>query len=196
MARAWSKTKCILLANLVLAVSLFLGPGQAHSQDAPALVVGVIDMQRILRESIAVQSLSAAVETRRDAYQEELREKEEAFRSADLELARQRSEFTPERFAQKRRELEQRASQLQRDFAERKKELDQLFGRGMAQVQQTLVQVSQEIATERGLDILLAKSTVVLVKPSLEITNEALARLNENLPDVALPDADEQVPQN
>jgi len=143
-------------------------------------------MQRILRESIAVQSLSARVERLRSNYQSETFQREEAFRAADLELARKRTELTPEEFARERRRLEQQAGELQRDSQERKKEIDQIFAQGMAQVQNVLLRVSQDVATERNLDLVLAKATVMLVRPDLEITNQALERLNKELPDVAL----------
>ena len=170
------------LSVILLLVGAYFGGGQAQEARTPK--IGVIDMQRILRESIAVQALSSQIEALRDAYQAELREQEEKFREDDRELSRLRATFTPEFYGQRRSELEKRAAELQRNFQERKKELDKLFGQGMAQVQQVLIRVSQEIATEKGLDLLLAKSTVVLVKPDLEITEEALARLNSNLPQV------------
>ncbi len=171
-------------------VLLLIGGGHlssAEAQEVRSPKIGVIDMQRILRESIAVQTLSSQIEALRDDYQAELRQQEEIFREDDLSLSRQRTTLTPEFYSQRRSELEKRAAELQRKFQERKKELDRLFGQGMSQVQQVLIRVSQEIASEKGLDLLLAKSTVVLVKPDLEITEEALARLNSNLPEVSPP---------
>jgi len=133
-----------------------------------------------------VQGLSAQVERLRSSYQGETFKREEAFRAADLELARKRSELTPEEFARERRRLEQQAGELQRESQQRKKEIDQIFAQGMAQVQTVLLRVSQDVATERNLDLVLAKATVMLVRPDLEITNEALDRLNELLPEVSL----------
>lgn len=176
----------------LLVVVLGLGaPLVASAQQSPGPKVGVIDLQRILRESLAVKKLSEEVESLRAGYQSDLDVAESEFRAADLQLARDRPNLSPEEFAERRRELEVRAATLQRDFQDRKKELDQLFGRGMAQIQQALLKISQEIAVERELDLLFAKATVVLVKPNLEITGEALARLNAEISAVDLP-----VPQN
>jgi Skp family chaperone for outer membrane proteins len=62
----------------------------------------------------------------------------------------------------------------------------------MAQVQQQLTLVTQEIAAERKLDIVLAKATIVLVRPELELTDAALALLNQRLPRVRLPELERQ----
>ena len=55
---------------------------------------------------------------------------------------------------------------------------------GMKQVQAALVDISREIAEERKSDLVIEKSAVVLVRPELEITQEALKRLNQRLPEV------------
>ena len=152
-----------------------------------APVLAIIDVQKILRESEAVKALTATIEEQRDKYQEELRQKEGALRAADQELARQRTILSAEAYAEKRRELEQQVASLQRQVQERKKGLDQLFGQGMSQVQNELANVAKEIAEERGLDLILSRATVVIVKPKFDVSNEALQRLNARLKSVSLP---------
>ena len=54
----------------------------------------------------------------------------------------------------------------------------------MTRVQAELAGVAKEIAEERGLDLILSKATVVLVKPKFELTEEVVRRLNDRLPDL------------
>ena len=152
-----------------------------------APVLAIIDVQKILRESEAVKALTATIEAERDKYQEELRQKEGTLRAADQELARQRTILSAEAYAEKRKDLEQQVASLQRQVQERKKDLDQLFGQGMSQVQNELANVAKEIAEERGLDLILSRATVVIVKPKFDVSNEALQRLNARLKSVSLP---------
>ena len=179
-----------LLGRLVLALLLVCEwatlPG-ARAEEFTAPVLAIIDVQKILRESTAVKALTKVAEEQRSKYQIELRAKEEALRNADQELARQRTVLSAEAFAQKRNELEQQVAGLQRQVQERKRELDRVFANGMGQVQSELAEVAKEIAEENGIDLVLTKATVVIVKPKLDITNEALKRLNERLATVALP---------
>jgi len=105
-----------------------------------------------------------------------------------VSLARERADLDPAVYAQRRRSLELEATTLQREFQERMRALDKVFRQSMAQIQQLLTLIAQEIAAERGLDLVLAKATVVLVKPELEFTEDALRRLNSQLPEVVLPD--------
>ncbi len=114
-----------------------------------------------------------------------MREKEKKFRNANQELTRQRSVLTAEAYAKKRKELEQEITTVQREVQKRRKNLNQLFSKGVNQVQNELVKVAKKIAEERNLDLILSKATVVIVKPKFDITNEALRRLNAILPNVA-----------
>jgi len=178
------------LAVATLAASLWLAAGGAGAAEAvPSLAI--IDVQKVLRESVAVKSLTAQIAQQRDKYQLELQKKEEELRGADKELARQRTVLSAEAYAQKRGELEQQVGSLQREVQERKRGLDQLFSQGMSQVQSELANVATEIAEERNIDLVLSKATVVIVKPKFDITDEALKRLNARLTSVALP-----APQN
>jgi outer membrane protein len=172
-----------LLSSLMLQGSL----RQAAAQDAGNVAIGVVDMQRVLRESIAVTRLSEQLEAMRKGYRSELEEGEEVIREADVSLARERAGLDSEIYAQRRRKLELEATTLQREFQERMRGLDKVFRQSMAQIQQLLTLIAREIATERGLDLVLAKATVVLVKPELEFTEDALQRLNSQLPEVVLP---------
>ena len=155
-----------------------------RAQELAPPVLAIIDVQKVLRESTAVSALSREIEEQKVQYQEELREQERALRDADQELVRQRSILSPEAYAKKRGELEQRVATLQREARNRKRGLDKVFTQGMIKVQAELARVAKEIAEERGLDLVLSKATVVLVKPKFELTQEAVRRLNDRLPDL------------
>ena len=187
MAASWSRH--VLAPGVVTLLAAFLWMA-AHSglgaQEPDSPVFAIIDVQRILRESTAVKSLSRGIEERKGQYQGELRKKEAVLREADQELARQRSILSAEVYAQKRGELEQKVASHQREARKRKRGLEKLFASGMTKVRNELTKIAKEIAEERGLDLILSKATVVIVMPKFEITNEAVNRLNARLPEVPL----------
>ena len=164
---------CLLLGSLGLPV---------QAQDKAPVNIVVIDTQQIYREATAVKGLQDHINKQRSAYQGEIRKKEEDLRTEGQELERQRALLTAERFAEKRRELEEKVATLQREVQLRKRGLEKLFAEGMNNVRRVLVEISQVIAKAREADLVIEKSAVVLVKPDLEITREVLAGLNEKLP--------------
>ena len=182
---AWRRCASVICA---LAVVWGLGLDSALAQAEPAKSprFAIIDVQTVLRNSTAVKGLNEEIEKRRNAYQKELREQEEELRDADQELSRQRTILSAEVFAKKRQELERRVAKLQREVQDRKRGLDQGFSRGLSRVQAELAEIAKGIAEEMGLDLILSKATVVIVKPEFEITNEASKRLNQRLPTVSV----------
>jgi len=156
----------------------------AAAQDGTG--IAILDMERILRESKAAKNLREEIDKQRQIHQSTLSEQENALRAADQELARQRAVLSSEAFAAKRKELQDQAMSLQQEFLTRQKELEQLFGKGIGQVRNALAEVAKEIADERGISLILLKATIVLASRDLDITEEALKRLDEKLPSVNL----------
>ena len=183
MSTANLRYACLVLALGLIVFGLW-APGRAEAQSDFGIVV--IDTQRIYREATAVMGLQKHIEGQRTAYQAELRKKEEALRKARQDLERQRTVLAADVFDSRRREFEEQVVTLQREVQANKRGLERLFARGMNQIRQFLVEISQEIAKERKVEMVVEKSAIVLVKPELEITQEALDRLNQRLPEFDL----------
>ncbi len=159
-------------------------PAEAQLNAAPRFAI--IDVQRVLRESLAAKGLNEEIGKLRSAYQAELRTQGDDLRAADQELTRQRTILSAEVFAQKRQELERRVATLQREVQVRKRTLDRSFAKALAQVQAELAKIAKGIAEEMELDLIFSKATVVIVKPEFEITAEVTKRLNKSLPAVSV----------
>jgi Skp family chaperone for outer membrane proteins len=188
MIRVRAVLLCAVLA-LAAAYPWLAGVAPAFAEGAAAPVIAIVDVQKVLVNSRAVKSLTEQIEARRGTYQAKLRKLEEALRKEGQELSRQRSVLSAEAFANKRAALEQKAGQLQRQALEQKRKLDSLFNQGMTKVQNALAKVAAEVAQERGIDLVLSKISVVIVKPKFEITDEILKRINSKLSDAKLPPA-------
>jgi Skp family chaperone for outer membrane proteins len=180
--RRWSLR--VAAALFAIALTTTSAPVQAQLDRAP--VTGVIDIQGVLRASTAVQALSRDVEMLRERTQAEMQDRETDLRAADIDLAQRRSSLTPEAYAEERAALEAEGVELQRRAQEERRRLDQRFSQGMAQIQLVLLQISQDIARENDLDLVLAKSTVIIVRAEFDFTDEALQRLNTELKEVPL----------
>ena len=188
--RRWS----LCLAAILIVFAAAAAPARAQVDRGSR--IGVIDIQGVLRASLAVQSLSREAEARRDSAQGQMQDREDALRAADVDLAQRRASMTPEAYAEERSKLEAEGVELQRQLQEERRHLDQRFSQGMAQIQQVLLQISQDIARENDLDLMLAKSTVIIVRPELDFTDEALQRLNSSLKEVPLPPIQDGPTQN
>jgi len=177
-------TRRLLAIGLCLVFAVCLTSSWTPVLGQEGTVIAILDMDRILKDSKAAATLRAEIDKQREAHQTMLRDQENALRTADQELARQRAVLSAEAFAAKRKELQEQANKLQQEFVSRQKEMEQLFGRGIGQVRKALAEVAKEIADERDISLILLKQTIVLAGRELDITDEALLRLDERLPSV------------
>jgi outer membrane protein len=176
----------LLLALVMQALPPAAGP--AGAQKLPTTVAAVIDYQRILREARAAQSIREQIERRREAYQGEIGREEERLRATDQAFAKQRSLLAPEALAEKRRDFEKEVVEVQRMVQERRRKLDLASAAALNEVKQSLIEIVTGIAEARGFNLVLPSSEVLFFARSIDLTDEVLTRLDERLPNVAVPE--------
>jgi len=158
---------------------------QAISAGAP-IVVGVLDVQVIIRDSRAAKSVRAALDRQAAAYQAELAQQENALRTADQQLIQQRAALPADEFTKRSNDLSQRAESLRQTAEKRRQDLQKMESGAMVQIEQSLSQVTIGIAKAHGLTLVLNQSAVIWNSPAYDITQEALRQLDAQLPSVRL----------
>lgn len=172
----------LCLLGLVLAVG-FTSVVPAHSQNLSN--VGVVDIQKITRESLAAQSVLSEMEGRQASYRDQLKAKEDDLRAQFEELQRQKTILSPEAFSTREAEFNKKREQLQREAAAKRQELDDGLNYAMQQIRAEMSKIIQNIADERGYTMVMERSLLVVSGPDLDFSAEVLARLNQILPSVA-----------
>lgn len=150
----------------------------------PAAVVGIIDYQKILRDSKAAASIRDQVEARRTAYQEEIGEQEQKLREQDQAMVKQRTVLSAEAFSAKRREFEKEVAEVQKNVQARRRQLDEVTAMALAEVREAIIQVVSELAEVKGFNLVVPSSTVLVFSPRIDVTQDVMLALDERLPDV------------
>jgi Skp family chaperone for outer membrane proteins len=189
MSRIASLAVCMMLAAAFMAGSAVLA---SAADAAKATVVGVVDVQVILRDATSMKSIQKQVEQKRSQFQGEISAQEKRLRDQEQELKRQQSVLAADAFEAKRRDFEAQVASVQRDVQERRRVLDQAYGEGLRVVQRELTAVIAGIAKERGYNLVVPLGQTLFSDASMALTEEALKRLNKKLPDVALDFATKQ----
>jgi Skp family chaperone for outer membrane proteins len=199
--RLGEKGRKAVLGMMVAVATLFPLPGggaafaqataaEGEASAIPRPTVGVIDLQRILREADAAQNVRDKREEYVTEYQADAAHVEQELRAADQELARLRNSAAPDAFAAKRSAFQKRVAESQRDVQLRRRKLERAFGKAMSSVQQATIRIADEIAAEKGVNIILYRSQVFLFDNAMDLTEEILGRLDARMPTVEFPDPD------
>ncbi len=177
-----------VICGLIMAFAV-LGTSQANAQakfDAPAPKIAIVDVQAILRASLAGKSVREQMDSVARSEQAELAEEEKRLRALDQELQSQRALLTPEVFAQRQQALQADVGRLQRRSRSFRLTLDQAFQRTMNEVQRFLLIEIRELSDELDLNLVLPRSQIVIAVDDFDITKAALERLDKRLPSIEL----------
>ena len=178
---------CLLAAALTGTTLIGTAP-QPAAQSLPPAIAAVVDYQRILRDSRAARSIREQVEVRRKLYLDQLSKQEQQLAEEDKALAAQRSVLTPDAFAKKRREFEAKVLELQKLGQERRRQLDNVATLALNQVRQTLIELVGAMSEQRGFNLVLPSSELLLFSPKIDLTEEVLGSLDKKLPSVKVPE--------
>lgn len=192
--------RCALSVVLILTAAALPAVGQAtEAQGArvstptggiatPRPVIGVIDQQRVMAESTAARSINAQKEKFQDIYQAFTAEEEKRLRVLDEGLSADRASLSPELFNTRMADFQGQVTEFQKLLQQKRRNLERSYAQAITEVQNTVIRLTDEIAAERGMNIVLYRSQVFLFDPKLDVTNDVVTRLNRVLPSVTMAD--------
>ena len=173
---------------LLLVVSL---TNAQEKQVSPTLAnkfksgIGVVDMKKILGQSTAYQNLVEQFEDIRRKHRNTFTKQEDIIRDEESNLLKQKNVLSKEVYADKVKQLNQKINELKSKQASDAKKFEIQFEKSTNKIQGALVDVLSMIAGKRGLDLVLAKSQVLLVGKEIDITDQAIKELNKVLPKIS-----------
>ena len=147
---------------------------------------GALTREKILAQSKAYQSLVDQFEDKRRKQRNIITKQEDQIRDQESELIKQKNVLSKEVYAEKVKSLNKKINDIkQKNMAEAKK-FEVLFEKSTNKIQGALVDVLSVIANDANLNLVLAKSQVILVGKDIDLTEKAVIELNKVLPKVTL----------
>jgi Skp family chaperone for outer membrane proteins len=178
--------RCATLA--IMATGLFATTLPAHAQSVPAPVIGVVNTDLLLRESLAAKSVMAERERYATIYQNQANDISSKLRAEDQELANQRNVLAPDVWQEKATAFQKKFADAQGTVREKQERLEYSTNQAMSEVLNTLRVVSQSAAAAKGINVVVPQGAVLYFDPAMDITNQVMTGLNQRLPSVKFQD--------
>ncbi|MBI1273909.1 MAG: hypothetical protein GC131_07480 [Alphaproteobacteria bacterium] len=153
----------------------------AKAAAMPPAVVAIVDVQRILQESLAAKDVQQQLEAQRAKFQQQISEEEKRLATAENTLKRDREKLTDDAYAVREQQLRRQFLEVERDVQSRRRALDQGFNESMGAVRTSLLSIVPKLAAERGANLVVLKQQALWFDDRLDITDEVLNRLNTKL---------------
>jgi Skp family chaperone for outer membrane proteins len=171
-----------LWLSVFYALLIFL-PSDAIAQETR---IAVVDVERILNDSKAGQSIQKQLKQRRESFQKEFKAKEDQLMQSEKTLVQSKSDLSAEEFSKKRKEFEKKLLETRNLFQKRRNSLDKGLGAALSNLRKSIISVTAEVAEEGKYQVVLTRDSVVIVDKSMDITEKVLSRLNSKVSDIKL----------
>jgi Skp family chaperone for outer membrane proteins len=173
-----------------LALVLALIPQTVSAQGLPRLApIATLDQERLFDDTRYGRALQAVLEREADALASENRRIEAQLESEERELTARRPGLPADEFRKLADQFDAKAEETRETQAEKLRALDK---RGVA-LRQGFIERSRPILAQlmldRGAVAVIAKNAVLLAFDSIDLTDEAITRLDEALGDGSGPRA-------
>ncbi len=164
-------------ALAVVLAAAFVSPVRAEGS-----VIAVLNIQEIMNDSTAAKSVREQLNKKQKSFQAEMDKKEKELQNEEENLNKARSTITPEAFEEKVREFRKHTTVAQKDLQSKKVQLDNAFKKALSDIQKAVYDIVQEMAKEKGFQVVVPTSQLLYADTSLDISKEVLVKLNKNLP--------------
>lgn len=165
--------------SILILNSVFLGSA-AQSQSSS---IGVIDIQGVLKSSVAARSIRPQMLQLKKKYQKKFKKTKGILRKLKQDLQRERT-VLPEGYPERIKAFQYRVRETQREIQTINRMIDRAFGNSMIQVNRTLRDITMEVAQERQLQFVFPKRVLIFYDKQFDITKIVSERLNKRLPNI------------
>ena len=141
--------------------------------------IGLIDIEGVLRASSGAAKVRQLLDEQRIAFQQEFAERETALQQTERDLVAKRGELSETEFATRLAAFEAEVTQIQKEIQYRREAIDIAFQEAQAKLRDIALQIVTELAQEKRLDVVLVRETALIFRPSLNLSDEVLRRLDE-----------------
>ena len=174
----------IMLAGLLPAV--ISTPSIAQDTTKAALSIAIIDINGVLEQSSAIKKIRAIIDEENKKFLASTDEEQQSLRSEELELEAQRDILSETEFNLRLKQFQDRVAVLQQKLQRQRREFDASLQQANEQLRKLLYQIIAEITKENGYTLVIQKQNIVLYDLSIDISDQALLRLNERTKDMTI----------
>ena len=168
---------------LIIIISISIIPSVLMA-DYPNTSIGVIDVNKILTDADASITAAEQIEKIAIEIEKEIKVSDDEIIKEQNLLIESQSIMAPEAFEAKRNEYESKVQKYNNERQSKLMKIDELIAVSRNDILSAIKPILEEISNEKGITIILEKTSIMLSAEKMDITNEVLKKLNKLLPTI------------
>ncbi len=171
-----------LISKLLLFLIIIFFPYTTLADNFKPAIIGILDIQRIKKESKAIISIRDQITSERLKYEKKFRSKEEILRNEEQEIAKQRTVLSEEAFKKKNNEFRKKVQSLQEKMQKASQLLQKAEAEAIREFNNNLRPILIESSKSYSVNVVLFASQVAFAPRSLDLTSDVMKRLDDQIP--------------
>jgi len=148
--------------------------------------IAYIDIDFLLNQSIAGKSITKKLETQYSKDIEKFKITEKKLMDEEKKLISQKNVLSQDDFKKKINELKNKVKLFKERKSNSLKLLNEIKNKSTSILIKAINPIIENYAKENSIDIILPKSTILIAKSELEITDQILELLNEKIKEITI----------
>ena len=161
---------------------------QVHSQDKSYELpqvsfnierVAVVNMDRVLKDAKATERVRELLDDKREEFQNDFATREASLLQIEKDLQSKRTILSEEAYRAEVNQFQNEVASIQQEIQFKRQALDKAFQEAQDEIKSLAAEIVAEIAGQQKLDAVLNKSSALVFRQDLDITEYVISKLNE-----------------
>lgn len=161
-------------------------PAAVNAATGAPLKISVVDIEQILADSKAAKAIRKQVDDKRKGFIADVETAEKSLREEQKAIEKESKKLSKEEVMKKVQSFEKKRLEARKSIQTKKSALDQSYTEAMNTLTKAIYDVSQKIADERKIDLIITRQNIIVGSMALDITKDVLAALDVALPALEL----------
>ena len=149
--------------------------------NASASEIGVLDVEKIVKESSAMRDIQNKISKKQDEYQKEVTKKQNELEADQKRIENKKNVLSKEALEKETKTFEKKIDDLKSFVDKKQNSLKKASLDSMGKVNDKIKEIIADISKEKGLDAIIPASQALYYKDELDISDEVLKKLNKKI---------------
>ena len=143
--------------------------------------IGILDVEKIVKESVAMRDIQNKITKKQDEYQKEVTKKQDELESEQKRIEGKRNVLSKEAFEKETKSFEKKIDDLKTFVDKKQNSLKKASMDSMGKINDKIKDIIADLAKEKDFEVIVPSSQTLYYKDALDISDEVLKRLNKKI---------------
>ena len=141
--------------------------------------IAVVNIDKVLRDAKATERVRALLDEKREEFQNDFATREASLLQIEKDLQSKRTLLSEEAYRAEVAQFQNEVASIQKEIQFKRQAIDKAFQEAQDEIRALAAEIVAEIAGSQKLDVVINKSSALVFRQDLDITEAVITQLNE-----------------